>query len=152
MEFCIREALVTVLEINDFKKRGFIASEIFFINHIRYMNEMHTDSIDWLTQLPEWVTDWLTNLTSYITYISLRCSSPRNFQSSFGGIRIFSVSVLSSKAKLCCFCQILCRISTLHIINKHFPNCWHEEILSSIGMITVFFISVYVYSRFYLNI
>ena len=43
---CIREALVTVLEINDFKQRGFIALEIFFINHNSYMIEMHTDSID----------------------------------------------------------------------------------------------------------
>ena len=41
MEFCIREALVAVLEINDFKQRGFIALEIFFINHNSYMNEMH---------------------------------------------------------------------------------------------------------------
>ena len=41
MEFCIREALVAVLEINDFKRRGFIACEIFFINHNSYMNEMH---------------------------------------------------------------------------------------------------------------
>ena len=41
MEFCIREALVAVLEINDFKQGGFIALEIFFINHNSYMNEMH---------------------------------------------------------------------------------------------------------------
>ena len=109
---------------------------------------MHTDSIDWLTQPTDWVTDWtdwLTNLTSYISYISLRCSSPRNFQSSFGGIWIFSVSVLSSKAKWCCFCQILCRILTQHIINKNFTNCWHEEILTSVGMITVFlFLCMYI--------
>ena len=43
---CIREALVTALEINDFKQRGFIALQIFFINHNSCMNEMHTDSID----------------------------------------------------------------------------------------------------------
>ena len=42
---CIREALVTVLEINDLK-RGFTALEFFFINHISYMNEMHSDSTD----------------------------------------------------------------------------------------------------------
>ena len=41
MEFCIREALVTVLEINDFKQGGLTALEIFFINHNSYMNEMH---------------------------------------------------------------------------------------------------------------
>ena len=41
MEFCIREALVAVLEINDVKQVGFIALEIFFINHNSYMNEMH---------------------------------------------------------------------------------------------------------------
>ena len=46
-QFCIREALVAaVLEINDFKQGGFVALEIFFINHNSYMNEMHTDSID----------------------------------------------------------------------------------------------------------
>ena len=38
MEFCIREALVAVLEINDVKQVGFIALEI--INHNSYMNEM----------------------------------------------------------------------------------------------------------------
>ena len=38
---CIREALVAVLEINDFKQGGFIALEIIFINHNSYMNEMH---------------------------------------------------------------------------------------------------------------
>ena len=41
MEFCIREALVAVLEINDFKQGGFIALEIIFINHNSDMNEMH---------------------------------------------------------------------------------------------------------------
>ena len=41
MEFCIREALVTGLEINDFKQEGLLALEIFFINH----NEMHTDCV-----------------------------------------------------------------------------------------------------------
>ena len=45
MEFCIREASVTVLELNDFKQGGFIAVEIFFINHNSYMNEMHTDCV-----------------------------------------------------------------------------------------------------------
>ena len=38
MEFCIREALVAVLEINDVKQVGFIVLEIFFINHNSYMN------------------------------------------------------------------------------------------------------------------
>ena len=64
---------------------------------------------------------------------------------SVGGIWI-----LSSKAKLCCFCQILCRISTLHIINetsqtasmkKSYYLCWQDHSV---------FIPVYVYSRFYL--
>ena len=32
---------MAVLEINDFKQGGFIALEIFFINHNSYMNEMH---------------------------------------------------------------------------------------------------------------
>ena len=45
MEFCIRETLVAVLEINDVKQRGFIALEIFFINHNSYLNEMHTDCV-----------------------------------------------------------------------------------------------------------
>ena len=34
---------MTVSEINDFKKGGFITLEIFFINNNSYMNEMHTD-------------------------------------------------------------------------------------------------------------
>ena len=46
--------------------------------------------------------------------------------------------LLSSNAKLCCFCQNLCRISTLRIINENFTNNWHEEILTSVDMITVF--------------
>ena len=45
VKFCIREALATVLEINDFKQGGFIALEIFFINHNSYMNKMHTDCV-----------------------------------------------------------------------------------------------------------
>ena len=45
VEFCIREASVTVLEINDFKQEGFFALEIFFINLNSYMNEMHTDCV-----------------------------------------------------------------------------------------------------------
>ena len=34
---------MTVSEINYFKQGGFIALEIFFINNISDMNEMHTD-------------------------------------------------------------------------------------------------------------
>ena len=37
----VSEALVAVLEINDVKQVGFIALEIFFINHNSDMNEMH---------------------------------------------------------------------------------------------------------------
>ena len=37
----VSEALVAVLEINDFKQGGFIALEIIFINHNSDMNEMH---------------------------------------------------------------------------------------------------------------
>ena len=32
---------MAVLEINDFKQGGFMALEIFFVNHNSYMNEMH---------------------------------------------------------------------------------------------------------------
>ena len=44
---------------------------------------------------------------------------------SVGEYEYFLYLLLSSKAKLCCFCQILFRISTLHIIN---------EILQTAGM------------------
>ena len=55
--------------------------------------------------------------------------------------------LLSSNAKLCCFCQNLCRISTLRIINetsqtaRNLNLCWQDHSV---------FIPVYVYSRFHL--
>lgn len=51
---------------------------------------------------------------------------------------IFGIFSLSSKIKLCCFCQILCRILTNEIL---------QTADMTVGRITVFF-SVYVYSRF----
>ena len=91
VEFCIREALVAVLEINDFKQRGFIALEIFFIYHNHYMNEMHSDSIDWLTRLTDWLTDWLTDQFNFVHFIHFpeRLSPPGICNPSFGGYGYF---------------------------------------------------------------
>ena len=61
---------------------------------------------------------------------------------------IFSIFSLSSETKLCCFCQILCRISTLlHTVLN--------EILQTAGrtvsrITVVFFLCMYILD-FYLN-
>ena len=52
-----------------FQKIGFIALEFFFINHNSYMNEMRTDSIDWLTQLTEWLTHRLTDQFNFVHFM-----------------------------------------------------------------------------------
>ena len=81
------------------------------------------------------------NFVHFIHFLEMPPTPPTGIcNPSVGGIWI-----LSSKAKWCCFCQILCWILTLHIINKNFTNCQHDEILTSLGRITVFlFLCMYI--------
>ena len=58
-----------------FLKRGFIVLEFFFINHISYMNKMHTDSIDWLT---DWLTDQF-NFVHFIHFLEMSPAPPQEF-------------------------------------------------------------------------
>ena len=63
------------------------------------------------------------------------------------GNEYFLYLLLSSKAKLLLLLDFVSDINSAYCKIMQFYNCWHEEILTSVGRITVlFFFSVNVYS------